>query len=74
MCVKRYAQPTLRRRVQQLIYKSSKGKLAYISPLLLRERGFESPESIAYVRYRHGVVQLCDIFCLFALQLSLQHV
>lgn len=62
LCVKRYAQPTLRRRVQQLIYKSSKGKLAYISPLLLRERGFESPESIAYVRYRHGLCNFVTYF------------
>lgn len=55
LCVKRYAPPSFRRKVQQLLYKSSKGKKAYLSPMLLRERGFESPESIAVVRYRHGL-------------------
>lgn len=55
LCVKRYAPPSFRRKVQQLLFKKSKGKLAYLSPLLLRERGFESPESVAFVRYRHGL-------------------
>ena len=55
LCVKRFAPPSLRRKVQQTLYKKSKGKLAYLSPLLLRERGFESPESIAFVRYHHGL-------------------
>lgn len=52
LCVKRFAPPTFRRKMQQMIYKSSKGKQAYFRPLLLRERGFESPESIAFVSYK----------------------
>ena len=55
LCVKRFARATFRREVQQLIYKTSKGKLAYLRPMMLRERGFESPESVALVRYRHGL-------------------
>ena len=67
LCVKRYQQPTLKRWLQQMTYKSPKSKLAYLSPLLLRERGFESPESIAYVRFRHGFKAFTDYFvCLLS--------
>lgn len=67
LCVKRYAPPGFRRKVQQMIYKSSKGKLAYLRPLLLRERGFESPESVAFVRYRHGLLHTTTYFvCLLS--------
>ena len=55
LCVKRFARAPLRRELQQMIYKSSKGKKAFIRPMLLRERGFESPESVALVSYRHGL-------------------
>lgn len=67
LCVKRYAPPSFKRRVQQYIYKSSKGKLAYMRPMLLRERGFESPESVAFVRYRHGLWRTTTYFvCLLS--------
>jgi len=50
-----------------MIYKSSKGKLAYLKPLMLRERGFESPESVAFVRYRHGLWRTTTYFvCLLS--------
>ena len=62
LCVKRFAPPPLKRRVQQMIYKKSKGKQAYLRPLLLRERGFESPESVAFVRYRHGLWRTTTYF------------
>ena len=62
LCVKRYEEPGLKRRLQQMAYKASKSKQAYIKPLLLRERGFESPESIAYVRFRHGLKEFTDYF------------
>ena len=62
LCVKRYEDPSLKRRLQQMVYKSSKSKQAYIRPMLLRERGFESPESIAYVRFRHGLKDFTDYF------------
>lgn len=55
LCVKRFAQAPLRRELQQLVYKTSKGKKAFLRPMLLRERGFESPESVAWVRYRQGL-------------------
>jgi hypothetical protein len=62
ICVKRFGPPSFRRKVQQMFYKKSKGKLAYLSPLLLRERGFESPESIAFVRCRHGLLRTNTYF------------
>lgn len=67
LCVKRYAPPSFRRRLQQMVYKASKGKQAYLSPMLLRERGFESPESIAYVTYSHGLWKRTTYFvCLLS--------
>lgn len=57
LCVKRYAPPSLRGRVACRLYKASKGERAYKHPLLLRERGFESPEPIAYVQVRHGFLK-----------------
>lgn len=62
LCVKRYAQPGLTRRLQQAIYKKSKGQKAYLRPMLLRERGFESPESVAYVSYRRGLLHSTTYF------------
>lgn len=62
LCVKRYAVPSLKRRVQQMLYKQRKAKRAYISPMLLRERGFESPESVAYVRDRKGLLSETTYF------------
>lgn len=62
LCVKRYAPPSFKRQVQQYIYKASKGKQAYVHPILLKERGFESPESIALVRYRHGLWRMTTYF------------
>lgn len=67
LCVKRYAPPTFRRRLQQMVYKASKGKQAYLSPMLLRERGFESPESVASVTYTHGLWKRTNYFvCLLS--------
>lgn len=62
LCVKRYAPPSFRGRLAQRIYKSTKGKLAYFKPLSLRERGFESPEPIAYVKYNKGLTQTTTYF------------
>lgn len=73
LCVKRYAPPTFQRRLQQMIYKSSKGKQAYWRPMQLRERGFESPESIAYVMYRHGLWKQTTYFVCLAVELPLQY-
>lgn len=57
LCVKKYALPSLKARIAQRIYKSSKGKKAYFRPLELRERGFESPEPVAFVRYSKGILR-----------------
>ncbi len=62
LCVKQFAPPGFRRKVQQIFYKKSKGKQAYLSPLLLRERGFESPESVAFVKIRHGLWRTTTYF------------
>lgn len=57
LCVKRYAPPSLRGRVACRLYKASKGERAYKLPWLLRERGFESPEPVAFVQFRHGFLK-----------------
>lgn len=62
LCVKRYAPPSFRGRLAQRIYKSTKGKMAYFKPLSLRERGFESPEPVAYVRYDKGITSATTYF------------
>lgn len=51
--VKRYGQ-SLSRRLK--FYKMAKGKRAFISQRLLRERGYESPEPVAFVRYRRRMI------------------
>ena len=67
LCVKQYAPLSLKGRIAQRIYKSAKGKKAYFKPLALRERGFESPEPIAYVRYDKGLMQSTTYFvCLLS--------
>ena len=62
LCVKKYAQPSLRGRLAQRFYQSTKGKKAYFKPLALRERGFESPEPIAYVKYNKGLTHSTTYF------------
>lgn len=67
LCVKRYAPPSFKRQMQQYLYKASKGKQAYLRPMQLRERGFESPESVALVRFRHGLWRMTTYFvCLLS--------
>ncbi len=62
LCVKRYAQPSLRGRIAVKLYKSPKGKKAYLRPLQLRERGYESPEPVAFVKYNKGLVTTTTYF------------
>lgn len=67
LCVKRYASPSLPGRLAYKLYKTPKGKKAYLSPLLLRERGFESPEPIAFVKYSKGWFDSTTYFvCLYS--------
>lgn len=62
LCVKQYAPPSIKGRLAQSIYKSAKGEKAYFKPLELRERGFESPEPIAYVKFAKGMTQSTTYF------------
>ena len=55
LCVKHYGTPKLRQRLAIKTYKTPKGKKAFFRPLQLRERGFESPEPVAYVSLRKGL-------------------
>ena len=53
LSVKKYGQ-SMRHRLK--FYKMAKGKKAYIGQRLLRERGYESPEPVAFVRYRRRML------------------
>ena len=67
LCVKRYAPPSLTGSLAQRIYKTPKGKKAYFNPLHLRERGIDSPEPIAFVKYSKGLLHSTTYFvCLFS--------
>lgn len=67
LCVKRYGPLSLRGRLAVKIYKASKGKKAYFRPLELRERGFESPEPVAFVKYNRGLITSTTYFvCLLS--------
>ena len=66
LCVKRYAQPSLKGRMAGKLT-MPKGKRAYLSPLLLHERGFESPDPVAYVKYSKGIFNSESYFvCLYS--------
>lgn len=54
LCVKRYAAAPLASRLACKLYGTPKGQRAYLRPLLLRERGFESPEPVAFVKFSRG--------------------
>lgn len=63
LCVKRYSQASLTDRVAiKLRMRSSRARKAYIRPLLLKERGFESPEPVAFVRYSKGLINSVSYF------------
>ncbi len=61
LCVKRYGTLSLRRKLART-FKKAKGKQAYYRPLLMRERGYLSPEPIAFVRYRRGIFRADSYF------------
>lgn len=53
LSIKKYGQ----KRVRKLkFYKMAKGKKAYIGQRLLRERGYDSPEPVAFVRFRRHML------------------
>lgn len=63
LCVKRYSKASLTDSVAiKLRVRSSRARKAYIRPLLLRERGFDSPEPVAFVRYSTGVLSSVSYF------------
>ena len=53
LTVKRYGR-SLTHRLK--FYKTAKGKRAFLGQRLLRERGYESPEPVAFVRYRRNLL------------------
>lgn len=56
LCVKRYSKSSIPARVANRLHvRASRARKAYIRPLLLRERGFDSPEPVAFVRYSTGL-------------------
>lgn len=66
LCVKRYAQLSIKGRMAGKLT-MPKGKRAYLSPLLLHERGFESPDPVAFVKYSKGLFNSESYFvCLYS--------
>lgn len=67
LCVKRYGPTSLTNSLAQRIYKDSKGKKAYFNPMHLRERGIDSPEPVAFVKYNKGILRTTTYFvCLYS--------
>lgn len=62
LVVKRYGKMPLINRIATRIYKSNKAKNAYVRPLLLKERGFESPEPVAFITYRENWLNATHYF------------
>lgn len=58
--VKRYGKTKLKHKLRP--WRTSQAKRAYIGPLRLRERGFDSPEPIAYISLRQGLFSRCKYF------------
>ncbi len=61
LCAKRYGTLSLRRKLSRT-FKRAKGKQAYYRPLLMRERGYQSPDPVAFVRYRRGFMRTESYF------------
>lgn len=53
--IKRYGKTKLKHKLRP--WRSSQAKKAYIGPLRLRERGFDSPDPVAYISVRRGLVK-----------------
>lgn len=63
LCVKRYSRISLPARVATKLHiRTSRARKAYVSPLLLKERSFESPEPVAFVRYNRGLLDSVSYF------------
>ena len=56
LAVKRYGRMPLKHRVATRFYKTNKAKRAFVTSLMLKERSFESPEAVAFLCDRHGVL------------------
>ncbi len=56
LAVKRYGRMPLKHRVATRFYKTNKAKRAFFTSLMLKERSFESPEAVAFLCDRHGVL------------------
>lgn len=62
LVVKRYGKMPLKNRVATRLYKSNKAKRAFVASLMLKERSFESPEPVAYVTFRRGLLDATHYF------------
>lgn len=68
LVVKRYGRmPLSNRLATRIFFRSNKAKKAFVSPFLLRERGFESPEPIGFVTVRENWLNSTHYFvCLLS--------
>ena len=63
LAVKRYGRMPLKHRVATRFYKTNKAKRAFFTSLMLKERSFESPEAVAFLCDRHGVLDATHLLC-----------
>ncbi len=63
LCVKRFGKISLPARVAtKFRVRTSRARKAYVRPLQLKERGFESPEPVAFIRYSTGLISSVSYF------------
>ena len=62
LTVKRFGAPGMAGKIAQRTFRTPKAKKAYVKPFLMRERGFETPEPIAFVRYHRGLLRGDDTY------------
>lgn len=62
LAVKRYGRMPLKHRMATRVYKANKAKKAFFTSLLLKERSFESPEPVAFLSDRRGLLDATHYF------------
>ena len=62
LAVKRYGRMPLKHRMATRVYKANKAKKAFVTSLLLKERSFESPEPVAFLSDRRGLLDATHYF------------
>ncbi len=58
LAVKRYGRMPLKHRMATRVYKANKAKKAFFTSLMLKERSFESPEPVAFLSDRRGLLDI----------------